>query len=448
VCQNIAKCNNMRAVTFGPNHHFFGYYDKSPWDRSGRYMLSLGMGFMGRPPKPNDKASIGVIDLQSDCAWKEIGDTRAWNWQQGSMLQWLGNDQNKLIIYNDRQKDQFVAVVKDIHTGKTDTLKRPIYAITNGGELALSLNFSRLHKMRPGYGYIGLQDDSIHDPKPRNDGIYLIDLLENKSRMILSLADVAEIQKQQCMDNAYHWVNHMMFSPNHKRFAFLHRWVPNLKNKHEKSMIRFSGNAVTSVYQTMRKIEREFNKGHVMNMLFRSLHLISKIFHHCGSSFENRMLTANIDGSDAYCFEADVSHYDWLDNDRILAWANFAHREEGYYIFHDKSNQVNRVGKNSLGCDGHCSVFPGTRWLLTDTYPDQERLQKLIVYDLVEDRQVYLGSFYSPPQLYDEVRCDLHPRWSPDGRQVCFDSAHEGYRQVYIIDVPATVDVACSCDNP
>jgi hypothetical protein len=32
-------------------------------------------------------------------------------------------------------------------------------------------------------------------------------------------------------------------------------------------------------------------------------------------------------------------------------------------------------------------------------------------------------------------RCDLHPRWNRDGTQVCFDSAHEGERQVYAIDV-------------
>jgi Tol biopolymer transport system component len=30
---------------------------------------------------------------------------------------------------------------------------------------------------------------------------------------------------------------------------------------------------------------------------------------------------------------------------------------------------------------------------------------------------------------------DLHPRWSPDDRQICFDPVHEGHRRVYLMDV-------------
>ena len=35
----------VRAVTRGPRHHFFGYYDKCPWDASGRYMLAVETTF-------------------------------------------------------------------------------------------------------------------------------------------------------------------------------------------------------------------------------------------------------------------------------------------------------------------------------------------------------------------------------------------------------------------
>ncbi|SVE55722.1 uncharacterized protein METZ01_LOCUS508576, partial [marine metagenome] len=40
---------------------------------------------------------------------------------------------------------------------------------------------------------------------------------------------------------------------------------------------------------------------------------------------------------------------------------------------------------------------------------------------------------YSPPALTAEVRCDLHPRWSPTGSMICFDSAHEGKRAVCVL---------------
>lgn len=59
----------MRAITKPPQHHFFGYYDKCPWDLSGRYILALETGFINRPPGPDDSATIGLVDLQDDNKW-------------------------------------------------------------------------------------------------------------------------------------------------------------------------------------------------------------------------------------------------------------------------------------------------------------------------------------------------------------------------------------------
>ena len=55
-----------RAVTRGPRHHFFGYYDKHQWDASGRCLLGLETTFMDRPPTGEDSATIGMIDLADD----------------------------------------------------------------------------------------------------------------------------------------------------------------------------------------------------------------------------------------------------------------------------------------------------------------------------------------------------------------------------------------------
>ena len=49
-----------------------------------------------------------------------------------------------------------------------------------------------------------------------------------------------------------------------------------------------------------------------------------------------------------------------------------------------------------------------------------------------------LGRFHAGG-LKGPVRCDLHPRWSPDGRRVCFDSVHGGTRQMYVMDVSEVV---------
>ena len=47
-----------------------------------------------------------------------------------------------------------------------------------------------------------------------------------------------------------------------------------------------------------------------------------------------------------------------------------------------------------------------------------------------------VGDFYVR-EIYHDIycRCDLHPRWRLDGKQIGFNSVHEGTRQVYVMDV-------------
>ena len=53
---------------------------------------------------------------------------------------------------------------------------------------------------------------------------------------------------------------------------------------------------------------------------------------------------------------------------------------------------------------------------------------------LADQKIRQIGQFYVPP-VYRTIysRCDLHPRWRPDGKMIGFNSVHEGYRQVYFV---------------
>ncbi len=57
----------------------------------------------------------------------------------------------------------------------------------------------------------------------------------------------------------------------------------------------------------------------------------------------------------------------------------------------------------------------GNKWVLNDTYPNQERIQTLYLYHIPTDRRVVLGRFLSPPHYKAEWRCDLHPRCDQAG---------------------------------
>ena len=99
------------------------------------------------------------------------------------------------------------------------------------------------------------------------------------------------------------------------------------------------------------------------------------------------------------------------------------------------------IGRDVLVENGHMTFSPvSTRWMLSDTYPDDQTHERfLFLFDMQTGERRNLGSFYATPALSKENRCDLHPRWSRDGRQVCIDSVHEGQRQMYLLDVSSIV---------
>ena len=86
-----------RPVTCGPKFHWFGYYDKCQFDITGRYALGMEVDFEHRAPKQKDELILGIIDLQDQDKWIEIGSTTAWCWQQGCMLQWRPESENEIV---------------------------------------------------------------------------------------------------------------------------------------------------------------------------------------------------------------------------------------------------------------------------------------------------------------------------------------------------------------
>jgi Tol biopolymer transport system component len=251
----------------------------------------------------------------------------------------------------------------------------------------VTLNYSRVHRTRPGYGYARVPDPWADQPAPAEDGIYLLDLDTGSSRLIVSLDQVAQLAPTEDMEGAEHWFNHLQFSPLGRRFIFLHRWRAG------------------------------------------------------GGGWRTRLYTADADGGQIVLLgrEGMVSHFDWRDDEHILAWSRHG-GQDGYHLYRDRSDEVQVVGAEVLDCDGHCSYSPDRRWILTDTYPDRERSERtLILYHPETGARVDVGRFYSAPEIGGEIRCDLHPRWSRDGRQVCIDSIHEGERQMYVVDVSSVV---------
>ena len=376
----------VEPITAG-RHHFFGYYDKFPWNRSGRYHLALETGFLDRQPTRDDMATIGMIDTHNGNAWIPLAETSAWSWQQGTMLQWLPSEPEHTIIYNVRENDVFYGVIHNIETGEKRRLSRSFYAV--GEDYAVGLNFARLHHTRPGYGYSDGAENTLPAQHPEDDGVYRIDLDSGESELIISLQRLFETQTIPRMHLGPHWVNHLTISPQGSNFVFLNRCQFDPKTR-----------------------------------------------------FNDRFYRSSPDGKDIRLVHDNTyfSHFGYLDERTIVAYARTPGTERDEYALYDLyEDKFTVIGQDVFSSDGHCSFSPDRKWMLTDTYPDASLDRTLMLYEMASGRRVDIGKFYSPPELRNELRCDLHPRWSRDGLKVSIDSAHTGERQIYVLDVSAIV---------
>jgi len=382
-----------RVITRGPKHHWFGYYDKLQFDPTGRYVLGMEVDFEHRSPTAADVIKIGMVDLHDNDRWIELGQSTAWCWQQGCMLQWVPGSKTK-VLWNDREGDHYVCHILDVHTGEKRTIPHPIYSVSPDGKSAVAPDFRRIQYVRPGYGYPGLSDPYLDDLAPRDTGIFHVDLESGESKLIISLADVVRLKNiPKPTLGIKHYFNHLLFNPDGSRFIALHRW------------------------------------------------------HHPDGSLLSRMISAKPDGSDIRIVIGNgyVSHFIWRDAEHILSESRRpnGNPEWGIFLFEDKDGggNVEEVGRGVLNSLGHISYLPGNEWILSDTYPQGEsRMQTPHLYHVRTKRRIDLGHFHSPSSYTDEWRVDTHPRLSPDGRHVCIDSPHKNEgRQLYLIDISKIV---------
>jgi hypothetical protein len=375
---------SIQSIKAGDNESFFGYYDKNPVSHDGKYILFCSSKYStNKNPDGNREISVILQELNAGKTLLQI-PVRAYNWQQGSRVHWLTDD---LFIFNDfdtDRKNYTARVWSAISLSEVKSFDRPVQD-SYKDEYFLSLNYQRIMALRPDYGYRNLPILDVDKLKDiDNDGIWKVDYKTGEGILLVSLKDVCLQKPVTDMERALHKVNHIMISPFGDKFIFIHRY-----------------------YIGKRRFDRLF----LADSINGNLKLLS----------DNEM----------------VSHYFWVDNKTFLAYLRDANGKDAYNLIDIDTGSFSTIANDQLNHmgDGHPHVYK--ELFITDTYPDRARMQHLVLVNWKTGEVKELGEFFHGFKYSGETRCDLHPRFSSDGKSVFFDSVFSGKRQLYRMNLSA-----------
>lgn len=370
------------------NPTFFGYHDKTPFSTDGSKILAMSISASDTDPHSEcTPMRLGYFRKKDDGNFENyfvpFAETTTWCWQQGCMLQWHPIHADSQVYFNTLVGGNYGSVLFNLEQKQAiHEYTYPIYSLDPTGRKAATLNFSRLGRLRPGYGYGLLPDTTADDPAPMDDGLFLLDLQSGDRKLLVNLTTLAQSAGDS---NAQHYVNHSTFSPDGERIVFFHLW------SHEGDMGR--GLRVCQVDVTSG-VWKEIESERV------------------------------------------VSHYCWRDAHTFLATT----RERSgrwHYTLYDLVSNMRTDLDLPFREDGHPMFHPQNENLIvTDTYPDKRRDQHLCLVDLKTREGIEVATLYSPFRYRGQIRCDLHPRWDREGRFLVVDSAQGGARTMLLAEVP------------
>jgi len=415
---------NLIFTTPKNENFFFGYFGKSQLNKSNQKLLCLRTNFLNRLPNKNDITEIGYFILKAkDKKFIPLTSSRSFNWQQGCMLQWLGPEFENQIIYNDMIDKKFCSVIFNIKTKKKTVLPMPIYDVNSTGTHAICIDHERHFFCRRGYSYDGIKNDSKNMKIVNDDGIWLLNIKSKQFSQIINIKDLINFKPLSNMEDATHYVEHLVFRPDGKKFCFLHRW-------------KMKDGGIYSRFYTANL------NGSNLNLLLDS----GRVSHFCWRNNNEILVYAGVPNSInklrknknlvKLIFKPilPLFHFLFKDNSSVSKFLT----GDSYIIINEKNSKIDKVAHDLKFEDGHPSFFPQNNDIfVTDLYPKKinNHQAKLMTFNLKNNTLKIIDNIKSNKK-YDEspLRCDLHPKISFDGNFVSVDTLQNNKRGVNVYE--------------
>ncbi|MEM9883935.1 MAG: hypothetical protein AAF800_13565 [Planctomycetota bacterium] len=356
---------------------------------------------------PGDVAEVYVVDLTTGQT-RRAAETRGWEMQLGANLHWGASDSE--LIFNDLDTADWVpfARVVDFASGLDRRLEGTVYTASPDGRYIASADMRAMRRTQSGYGVI-VPDDRV-PARPGlsgDDGCWVTDVQTGKRDLVASIRDLVEKSRNgfDLDDPEQYDVYgfHACWSPRGDRLMFTLRWTPR------------EGRGLDDLKQMKR-------------------------FH--------SVLTLKPDGTDIY--EA-IPNSRWVHGGHHTYWApDGEHLTANLRFPGEPGLRLIRVRYDGTGFErlsdtvhgsGHPSMLPGGRYMVTDTYTDEngfcdDGTSLLRWIDLQQHTDTELARFRTKqPTPRGEARVDPHVAWDRDWRYVAFNGFMDGTRRVYLADL-------------
>ncbi len=389
----------IEQLTSGPGHHFFGYIGQCqtiPWNGTGQYILGLEIDRIDRMPKPEEAATVFIIDTHDGNKIIPLDKTHAWNPQQGTMFYWNPLAPENQFFFNDR----------DIETGKVFTV---LYDITlrarvkeyryddapigNGGVAAdgsawLGINYGRLARLRLVTGYPEALDWSKDEIAPKDDGIFIIDIESGERRLLVSYHQLDHKLRVKNPDLNHDglFINHTLWNRGCDRVYFFAR-------------AGWNG-----------------QRGERINVPF----------------------TINADGSGLTMHEIHIGgHPEWGEGNIMIGSERHEDRSKDRQILYDtdKMQIIGQLGNSDIfpKPEGDIALSPDAKWFVNGHAESSKNYYT--IYSMADGR-FKRSEGINKGAYSGDIRIDPAPRWNRTNDAILVPGiAEDGTRQMFVIHV-------------